>query len=71
MTTENRLDALLDTWADEQRLDAGDADAILRSIVAEPRETLTSSWWSGLSAQVTSAVLLATSPPGSQQMAVA
>jgi hypothetical protein len=71
MTTEHRLDALLAAWADEQRLDAGDADAILHSIVAEPRQTLEPSWWSALSAQVTSAVLLATSPPGAPQMAVA
>jgi hypothetical protein len=71
MTTEHRIDALLEAWAAEQRLGPEDADAILRSIVGEPSEALAPTWWSGLSAQVTSAVLLAASPPGAPELAVA
>jgi hypothetical protein len=71
MTTERQLDALLGAWATEQRLGSGEANALLRSIMDEPRETLAPSWWSELSAQVTSAVLLATSPPGVPTMVAA
>lgn len=62
--TDDRLDALLATWADRQRLDDGAAERLRRAVVAEPRPVLAPAWWSGLSAQVTSAVVLAGVYPG-------
>jgi hypothetical protein len=68
---DRRLDAVLEGWAERQRLDASEADEVLRAVLREPRtvlqehaEVLPASWWSDLSTQISAAVVLASSRPG-------
>lgn len=68
---EDRIDGLLEAWGRAQRLDDAAAHAMLRSITGQPRlaatpaveQTLSPTWWADLSAQVTAAVVLATTSP--------
>ena len=60
--SDDRLDPLLDAWAQQHRLDEDDADAILRTILQEPRQTLAATWWNDLNDQITAAVVLAAAP---------
>jgi hypothetical protein len=59
-----RLDELLGRWAAEQRLGDHEADRILQTIVQPPRPSLPATWWSDLSAQVSAAIVLAATRPG-------
>jgi hypothetical protein len=61
--TDDRLDLLLQVWGSEQRLDDGEADALLRAILTPTPTPLPATWWSDLSAQVSAAVVLATVRP--------
>jgi hypothetical protein len=71
MADPTDLDRLLHRWADEQRLDAREAEAILHAILPPaPAEaptattaTLPATWWSDLSTQVSAAIVLATVRP--------
>jgi hypothetical protein len=71
MADPTDLDRLLHRWADEQRLDAREAAAILHAILpSAPAEaptaataTLPATWWSDLSTQVSAAIVLATVRP--------
>jgi hypothetical protein len=66
---DDRLDQLLDRWAQEQRLGAREAEAILHAILppapAPTPSALPGTWWSELSAQVSAAIVLATARPAS------
>ena len=60
-TSDDQLDPLLDAWAQQHQLDQNDADAILYSVLLEPRPSLAPTWWGKLNEQVTAAVVLASS----------
>jgi hypothetical protein len=58
-----RLDRLLASWAEQQRLDQRQADVILHAIAGRTTEPLPVTWWSDLSAQIAAAVVMATQRP--------
>jgi hypothetical protein len=60
---DKRLDLLLDTWARHQRLEQRQADEIRLAITGQPDDALAATWWTDLSAQISAAVVLATTRP--------
>lgn len=56
------LDELLGAWAEARRLTDGEAEAILAAVLATPL-TLDPMWWRDLVAQVSAAVVRATTMP--------
>jgi hypothetical protein len=71
MADPTDLDGLLRRWADEQRLDVREAEAVLHAILppapaaapAAASASLPATWWSDLSTQVSAAIVLATVRP--------
>ncbi len=53
--SDDHLDVLLGTWADQQRLTAAEAERIRTAIVQQPAG-LPATWWRDFSAQISATV---------------